>query len=192
MMSFKNSMRCKFYEMFKMKFGDIPKFTRTPAWHTDMPLDHFKIRFEEFIDKYHLQLNPDFQRGHVWTKAQKIAYIEYLLRGGKSGKDFYFNHPGWMKNFKGEFVCVDGLQRITACLAFLNNEIPAFGYLLEEYDDNIRMADVMLSIWVNDLKDKKDVLEWYLEMNSGGTPHSQEEFEKIKKMIKELDNGTIR
>ena len=34
----------------KMKFRDIPKFTRTPTWHTDMPLDHFKIRFEEFID----------------------------------------------------------------------------------------------------------------------------------------------
>lgn len=157
-----------------------------PAWHTDIPLDFFKKQIERFINEYHLQLNPDFQRGHVWTEEQQMAYVEYILKGGKSGKELYFNHPGWMKGFKGEFVCVDGLQRITACLAFLDNEIPAFGYHLEEYEDSIRMADVTLSVWVNDLKSKKNLLIWYLEMNGGGTPHTKEELEKVKKMIDEI------
>ena len=25
-----------------------------------------------------LELNPDFQRGHVWTEQQQIAFLEYL------------------------------------------------------------------------------------------------------------------
>ena len=39
---------------------------------------------------------------------------------------------------------------------------------------------------VNDLKTEKEVLQWYVDMNSGGTPHSNEEIERVKKMIREL------
>ena len=31
-----------------------------------------------------LQFNPDFQRGHVWTEGQQIAFMEFLLKGGKT------------------------------------------------------------------------------------------------------------
>ena len=42
-----------------------------------------------------LQLNPEFQRGHVWTEEQQIAWVEYYLRGGKSGNTIYLNnHSG--------------------------------------------------------------------------------------------------
>ena len=40
---------------------------------------------------------------------------------------------------------------------------------------------------VNDLKTEKEVLQWYVDMNVGGTPHTDEEIEKVKKMIQELD-----
>ena len=38
---------------------------------------------------------------------------------------------------------------------------------------------------VNDLKTKKEVLQWYIEMNTGGTPHSQEEILRVKNMLNE-------
>ncbi len=168
-----------------MKFSDIPRFTKRPTYHNDVPLDYVEKWINDQIKSLGLQLNPDFQRGHVWTREQQISYIEYLLHGGASGRDFYFNRVGGMynfKNLKADFVCVDGLQRLTAILAFIHNEIPAFGQYARDYDD-LRMADVMFSFYVNDLKTKKDVLIWYLEMNSGGTPHTTEELEKVKKMI---------
>ncbi len=168
------------------KYKDIPRFTRSPSAsnHSDIPLNFLESWIDDKIKDLNLQLCPDFQRGHVWTKEQKIAYIEYLLRGGKSGREIYFNHPGWMHNWKGEFVLVDGLQRITACLAFIHNEIPAFGYYAREYDD-LRMADVYLSFWVNDLKTKSEVLTWYIEMNSGGTPHTLQELDRVKAMLQQ-------
>jgi len=129
-----------------------------------------------------LQLCPDFQRGHVWTEAQQIAYVEYILRGGQSGRDIYFNCPGWHSGEFGEYVCVDGLQRITALLRFVNDEIPAFGVLCSDYEDKLRMTNNI--VWhVNDLQTKKEVLTWYLEMNEGGTPHTQEELDKVRRMI---------
>lgn len=39
---------------------------------------------------------------------------------------------------------------------------------------------------VNDLKTEKEVLQWYVDMNSGGTPHTNEEIERVKKMIQEI------
>lgn len=168
-----------------IKFSDIPKFTKTPVYHINVSLNYLEQHLNTEIEELGLQLCPDFQRGHVWTTEQQIAYVEYLLRGGQSGKEFYFNRIGGMSNFKNtkaDYVCVDGLQRLTAILSFLHNEMPVFGYYLTEYE-KIKMADVLLSFNINDLKTRKEVLIWYMEMNSGGTPHTKEEIDKVKKMI---------
>lgn len=34
---------------------------------------------------------------------------------------------------------------------------------------------------------KEEVLQWYVDMNTGGTPHTNEEIERVKKMIKEIE-----
>lgn len=165
-----------------VKFRDIPQFTKTPAYKVDIFLEDFKQRIEDMKQKFNLNLCPEFQRGHVWTEEQQIKYIEYLLRGGTTGRDLYFNHPGWFRDWGGEYVCVDGLQRITAILKFLDNEIPVFGHFKSEYDGHIPM-NIFIHWHVNDLQDPKDVLIWYLEMNEGGTPHTKEELDKVRKMI---------
>ncbi len=169
-----------------MKFRDIPKFTRAPCYHTNVEMYRIKNVIEDYKQNYHLNMNPDFQRGHVWTKEQQIAYVEYLLKGGASGKDFYFNSSDWMQGeFKAEMVIMDGLQRITAIIAFIDNEIPAFGLYHNQYEDRMRMADVYLNININDLKTRKEVLKWYIEMNTGGTPHNSEEINRVKKLLEE-------
>ena len=43
-----------------------------------------------------------------------------------------------------------------------------------------------IKVNINDLKSKKEVLQWYVDMNAGGTPHTNEEINRIKKMIEEL------
>lgn len=166
-----------------MKFKDIPKFTRTPQYRVDIPLDYLEQKINKNKSELELQLNPDFQRGHVWTEFQQIAYMEFLLRGGKSGIDIYFNMPGWMNDWKGDFVCVDGLQRITAALKFLNDEIPAFGTYFSEFEDKLAFTDVFFTFHINNLQTKSEVLAWYIEMNSGGTIHTDKEINRVKQLL---------
>ena len=166
-----------------MKFTDIPKLTRSPPYHVNVGLDYLRTWITEHEEELNLQLNPDFQRGHVWTREQQIKYMQFLLRGGNSGREIYFNMPGWMGDFNGEFVCVDGLQRLTACLAFINNEVPVFGTYISEFEDRLRMSNVNLSVHVNNLKTKREVLTWYIEMNESGTIHTKEEINKVKEML---------
>lgn len=172
------------------KFKDIPLFTSDGNYQTDLDIKRVPnwIKDEQECG---LQLNPKFQRGHVWTEEQQIAWLEYFLRGGKSGNVVYFNNPSWHYNVKdgayNEYVCVDGLQRITAIMRFINNEIKVFGSYFKEYEDPIVLHRFTIKFNVNDLKSEKEVLQWYLDMNAGGTPHTTEEIERVKQMIQELE-----
>ena len=79
-------------------------------------------------------------------------------------------------------VIVDGKQRLQALTMFLNNEIKVFDSYFKEYTDRLRIHRT-LKINVNNLTTKKDVLQWYLEMNGGGTPHTESELSKVRKLI---------
>ena len=136
-----------------------------------------------YIDNYNLQLNPDFQRGNVWTEQQQISYVEYILKGGTSARVIYFNQAGWMTNFEGDFVCVDGLQRITALLRFINNDLKVFGTYYKDFEDKLYdRVDILINI--NNLKTRKEVLQWYIEFNTGGTIHTEDEINKVKELLK--------
>lgn len=173
--------------MKRINFNDIPKFTREGDWECNYPLDRLVNQIEEWEREEGLQMNPDFQRGHVWTEEQQIKFVEYIIRGGSTGRVIYLNNPTWGSYRDSEYsdaVCVDGLQRYTAIKRFIYNEIPVFGYYYKEYDGHLRMVNDM-KINVNNLQTKAEVLSWYIEMNSGGTPHTEEELDKVRKMLKE-------
>lgn len=165
-----------------MKFRDIPQFTRHGSWECNFQFKDFVNEINKRIENDGLQLNPDFQRGNVWTEEQQIKYIEFLLRGGKTAKVIYFNHPHWNSEdskYK-DFVCVDGLQRTIAIIAFVNNKFKVFNCYYKDFEDTPR-ADIRLNI--NDLQTRKEVLQWYIEFNSGGTIHTDEEINKVKELL---------
>lgn len=169
-----------------MRFADIPKLTSPANYRVNESWDHLEASLARYSDDFlGLDLDPEFQRGHVWTREQQIAYVEFKLRGGSGSNEILFNCVGWMDDFAGPFVLVDGKQRLTAALAFLHDEIPAFGYLYSEYEDKLRIAGVDFIFHIHNLPDTKSVLKWYLEINSGGTPHTEEELNKVRKMLEE-------
>lgn len=178
-----------------INFRDIPQFTSSGTYQVDYPLDRLVHFIEDEVSEMGLQLEPDFQRGHVWTVSQQIAWLEYHLKGGKTGNTIYLNYPFW-RNVRtpklgeyADYVCVDGLQRITAAKRFVNNEIPVFGSYYREFGDSIRRCiPNLMTVNVNDLKTKQEVLQWYIEMNSGGTPHSKEEIKRVQNMLMQLSS----
>jgi hypothetical protein len=162
-----------------MNYNDIPQRIKS-YYKVDSDWEYF----QDWLTKHGVILNPDFQRGVVWDENKQIKYIEYVLSGGESGRDIYFNHPGWMSSFEGEMVCVDGLQRITAVQRFLNNEIPAYNTFHKDFEG--RTNNKQFVIFVGKLQTKKDVLKWYLEMNEGRTAHTEEDLNKVRNMLNSI------
>lgn len=174
-----------------MRFRDIPTFTKSGSYEIDVPLSFIKSAIEEYKETYGLEMNPDFQRGNVWTEQQQIAYLEYFFRGGKSANVIYFNHPDFGRGIEEDcdipnMVLVDGLQRLTAIIKFVDNELPVFGgYYFKDFEDRPRDTLYRLKFNVNDLQHRREVLKWYIDMNSGGTVHSDEEIKRVQKLLDE-------
>lgn len=170
------------------KFKDIKRFP-TCYYRISVPWkyleDHIASQQERHKKIATLDLEPDFQRQHVWTEAQQIAFVEYQLKGGTSGKELYFNCAGWMVDWRGPYVIVDGKQRLNAVRRFMANEIPAFGHFLSEYSDKLNSSDYNFFWNLARLETRAEVLEWYINFNAGGTPHSQEELDRVKKLLDE-------
>jgi len=144
---------------------------------------YLEDNIQKHIEEDNLDLDPDFQRAHVWNETQQIRFVEYLLRGGMSARVLYFNHPGWMKSFKGQMVIVDGKQRLEAMRKFLRDELPIFGYTRYQFSDRLH-ASSTVQIAINDLPTRKEVLQWYLDLNDGGVAHTSEEIDKVRKLLK--------
>lgn len=166
-------------------FNEIKKFPRC-CYRVDIDwasLERTITDFENPICGAPLDLNPDFQRGHVWTKAQQSAYVEYILRGGESGKELYFNCAGWDAGYRGPYVIVDGKQRLEAVRSFLRGETPAFGAYRSEWTGSMRSHSIRFSWNIAALDTRAEVLEWYLAFNSGGSVHTQEELDRVRGLL---------
>ena len=173
-----------------MRFRDIEQFFQA-NYAVDVSWTHLEQTLNDYTHNHGLELWPDFQRGHVWTEDQQSAYVEYVLRGGMSGKDIFFNHPGWMRDWKGNMVCVDGLQRLTAVRLFMANGLRILdqGYTLNDFEDKPDLITARFRFHVNDLRKRKDVLKWYLDFNSGGTVHTQDELDRVQSMLMEAESN---
>lgn len=167
-----------------MNFQTLQKFPQI-YYSCSVSWNYLDKILKDYVCNYKLEINPDFQRGHVWTEEQQIAYVEYMLRQPQSGKHIYFNHPGWMTSFKGDMVLVDGLQRITAAVRFMNNDLKVYGCYYSEFEGKLDSATEFI-FNIAKLPTKKDVIQWYLDFNTGGTPHSKEEIERVKALKEAL------
>jgi hypothetical protein len=170
-----------------MKFEDIPQFTCDGNYVVNVSWRYLEEQLNHYKKEFNLQLDPDFQRPHVWTLKKQERYIEFILRGGKSSRDIYFNQPYWMRwkrddDLKNPLVLVDGKQRLNAAKLFLNNKIKAFGCYYKEFEDSLHPT-VDFIFHVNSLPTRKEVLQWYLDLNSGGVVHTEEELNHVRKLL---------
>jgi hypothetical protein len=172
------------------KFQDIPKFYKC-NYVVDCSWNFLERQLESYREYYGLDLDPPYQRGHVWSMEQRIAYVEYILADGPSSRELKFNCPGFDTKVKaGPMELVDGKQRLTSVLMFMNNELPAYGHLLKEYEDKPSWHAQSFKVHVNNLSTRKEVLIWYLQLNAGGVVHTKEEIDKVRNMLNEEEEMT--
>jgi hypothetical protein len=148
---------------------------------------------QSFSDAEGLDLDPDFQRAHVWNQTQQERYVEYILRGGYAGKEIYWNSTTWNGAHNTPVQIVDGKQRLEAVRKFLRGETQAFGHFYNEYSDRaFRLHHARFTFYINNLRTRREVLQWYLDINRGGTQHTEKEIDKVRRLLaaeEEKPNG---
>lgn len=164
----------------------------TAKWSADYSWSRIETAVNELGDDYGgIELDPDFQRGHVWTESQQVHFIENCLRGvvASDGYLIQFNCPNFdTDNVYGDLPdglqCLDGLQRFTAVCRFVRGEIGAFGLFAEQLagsEFSVRRRHFKLAI--HTFQHRSNLLEHYLALNAGGTPHSTEEIQRVRGLL---------
>jgi len=164
------------------RWRNIPQFPTT-HYKINVPWKYLESSLESFAEGTTLELDPDFQRGHVWSEDQQRAYVEYVLAGGEVGKNLIWNALDWPMNATAPVQLVDGLQRLTAVRKFIAGNLEVYGMHYEkgerlDMDANFEFRVCSLS--------RPDVLRLYLNINAGGTPHTSEELDRVRKLLAEV------
>lgn len=174
------------------------------AWTVDVSLsdlegflDGSRKDVERFGGK--LDLCPDFQRGHVWQEAQQVAYVESLIRK-KAPLVIQFNCRAWSDisdRSDGDIPphhleCVDGLQRLTSIRRFMAGEISIFGGLTADDLKGSPFSPVRMRIQVqiHEFCWRQELLQYYLDFNTNGTPHSPSEIARVQSLLVGASNST--
>ena len=168
----------------------IPRLMTGPSYRVDISMLQLGKVIADFVEEG-LDLDPDFQRGHVWSEIQRVRWIEFLVKGGKPYSSILLNHPGWNTLMsKGDFVLVDGKQRLTAILDFVENKIPIFaglegkkeGWIAYEISE-AWLGRIFINLAINDLQTRPEVLRWYLELNEGAVAHTDAELKRVHGLL---------
>lgn len=169
-------------------------------YEVDVFLWQLRNYFEGHVkDGGQLELCPDFQRGHVWTEVQRSRYVEAFIRGAAPTL-LQFNCPSYgdpLANTDSDMprdlmVCVDGLQRFTALTDFVDDKVEVFGGMrCKDFAGSpFDVKRMMVKVRVHGFVIRADLLQFYLDINSGGTVHPEEELERVRELLQRSTQPT--
>lgn len=132
-----------------------------------------------------LDMNPRYQRDIVWTHEQKIELLDSIFNGLDIGKFVFINIP-YGREYGYEIL--DGKQRLTTILEFYNDEWTYKGYYYSELSPMLQCKFEGLSVSVAEMREEiateGNILEYFIKLNSTGTPMDKSHLEKVEQMLK--------
>lgn len=138
-----------------------------------------------------VDLTPDFQRGHVWSQDQQIHFVYNLLRGGldQSVLTLQFNCPSWRldhvadSDLLDQMVILDGLQRLTSLRTFVAGGFLVNGVAFCDLPLAVKRSHITVQMY--DFQYRKELLQFYLDLNGGGIAHSQSELDRVRALLED-------
>lgn len=118
--------------------GPLPEVRLSPLAYT---FGHWMPR----QDHEHIDLNPPYQRGSVWSVEQRRALVKSLIMGIPIGSLIVSVQP---ETSEVHYRVVDGKQRIEACRAWATDEfgVPGWWFQSENVSDRslteVRWSDM--------------------------------------------------
>lgn len=179
--------------------------TKTTRWHelikTTIAIREDPQSVYQFVRKHKnggLLSDPDFQRDLVWKHKQKSRFIESILLNFPI-PPLYVN-----EQIDGKWAIIDGRQRTTTLIDFLNNGFELKGLEALEELNGKKFGDLPEALQAR-IEDKKIIIyilqsntpievvyELFDRINTGGTPLNRQEVRncifigKSTRLLKEL------
>lgn len=106
------------------------------------------------INRRDLILQPDFQRKLVWSIKHKESFIDTILKGFPFPEIYIAQSGIDLETFQSQQVVVDGQQRLSTIISYVNDELPCKNIRRYSALDNQQKAAFLnYDVVVRDLKD---------------------------------------
>lgn len=147
-------------------------------------LNYASMQVSSLLNRHYrfgIDMNPDYQRGHVWTEEDKVALIDSIFKGIDIGK-FAFATKHDMDFY---YEIVDGKQRMTAIIEFYENRFRYRGKFFNELSHRDQDYIENYHVSVADIRgaDRNTVMKHFVAMNSQGRVMDSAHLEKVRAMI---------
>lgn len=140
-----------------------------------------------YIINFGVDFNPPYQRGLVWDLVDEQKLIESIFNRVDIGK-FVFIHLGYHSDIMYEVL--DGKQRLTALYRFYTDQFQYKGCYYSELPRELKYifddTPVAVAVSKKELLKEKDILNYFLKLNTSGKPMDVAHLNKIEKQFKEL------
>lgn len=140
-----------------------------------------------YIISFGVDFNPSYQRDLVWSLKDEQKLIESIFNRVDIGK-FVFIQMGYSSKLLYEIL--DGKQRLTALYRFYTDQFTYKGYYYSELPCKLKYIFQDTSIAVactrKENLTEKDILNYFLKLNTSGKPVDKVHLDKIEKQFKEL------
>ncbi len=138
-----------------------------------------------------IDLNPEYQRDHVWDLENKIKLIDSIFNNVDIGKFLLISRTFENGKQSGNFYeVVDGKQRITALLEFYENRFQYNGYYYKDLcnEDQRHFTNYTVGVMMLDEKQINEelILKYFLMVNIGGIPQDEGHIKKVEERYKTL------
>ncbi len=145
-----------------------------------------RLEHETYLQAYRSMI-PPFQRdNNKWTREQQIRFVENVCAGFRTTLMLYT-----LKEDEGLYEQVqilDGLQRLTALLAFIENQFPIFDeFYFRDIDARLALGTVRPQVRIYTFETEADAVKFYIEMNRDIT-HSADDIYRAEQYLATLDH----
>lgn len=131
---------------------------------------------------------PAYQRARAWTDHQASSFVGNMITGG-------ICPPCWINRnlYKDQMEIIDGQQRLVSLHRWMLGELEAVDPVsrdeiwvtdFTELDIRRLYHKVWMQVMYVDLT-VSEQLNLYLRLNTGGTPHTESEIQKVRDMLAE-------
>ena len=168
--------------------NDIEKFEKDDDVRISYQQRDASSLLSMMVNKYGIDLEPEYQRGNVWSDLQKYNLVDSVFNNIDIGKFTIIKRP-WGNNSNVPltpklYEMLDGKQRLTALFEFYIGRFRYKGkYYYELHPrDQGHFKHYSISWGETSPLTKEQKYRYFLKLNTTGTPVDKKHIEKVKKL----------
>lgn len=164
--------------------------------HISFQQRHLGALLDLMFRKWGVDLDPEYQRGNVWTEEQKYNLIDSVFKNIDIGKFTIIRRP-WGDNPNVPmtpklYEMLDGKQRLTALYEFYIGKFKYKGMYYHELNpmDMYHFTEYSINWAETGRLTKEQKYRYFLKLNTTGVPVDPKHLEKVKEMWENAMNLT--